>query len=384
MVYLDNAATSYPKPESVYRAVDSFLRSSGNPGRGGHALARRAEEAVEAVRLRVARFFHLPSPERVIFTLNATDALNMAIKGYLRPGDHVITTCLEHNSVARPLQSLSERGVHFTRIGCDQHGLLDVEALEKAITPATRLVVLTWASNVVGTLQPVAEVARICRRHGVRLLVDAAQAAGHIPIDVQAVGVDMLAASGHKGLMGPPGTGLLLLGPDVDLAPFREGGTGVASHLATQPHFYPQRLESGTPNTAGIVGLGAGLEFLTEVGVDRVAEHEAQLIEALWEDLASVPSVVLYGPPGSRGRAALLSFNVEGWDPVEVAAVLDQSFGIACRAGLHCAPWAHQALGTFPTGTVRFSVGYFNTMQDVEQAVRAVKALAASGRRGGP
>ncbi|MDI7250633.1 MAG: cysteine desulfurase [Bacillota bacterium] len=381
MVYLDNAATSFPKPESVYRAVDSFLRSSGNPGRGGHALARLAEEAVEAVRLRVARFFHLPSPERVIFTLNATDALNMAIKGYLRPGDHDITTSLEHNSVARPLQSLSERGVRVTRVTCDQQGLLDLEALDKAITPTTRLVVLTWASNVVGTLQPVPEVARICRRHGVKLLVDAAQAAGHIPIDVQAVGVDMLAASGHKGLMGPPGTGLLLLAPDVDLAPCREGGTGVASHLATQPHFYPQRLESGTPNTAGIVGLGAGLQFLTQVGVDRVAEHEAQLTEALWEGLASVPSVALYGPPGSRGRAALLSFNVEGWDPVEVATVLDQSFGIACRAGLHCAPWAHQALGTFPTGTVRFSVGYFNTMQDVEQAVHAVKAIVASGRR---
>lgn len=381
MIYLDNAATSFPKPESVYRAMDEVARSSGNPGRSGHALARRAEQEIEAARVRVARFFNAPSPERVIFTLNATDALNMALKGFLQPGDHVVTSCLEHNSVSRPLAALAQRGVTFTKTGCDPEGRVDVEALAAAITPRTRLVVLTWASNVWGTTQPVPEVAEVCRRRGVKLLVDAAQAAGHVPIDVRAAGVDMLVCSGHKGLLGPPGTGLLLLGADVDVSPLREGGTGVASHQASQPDFYPQRLESGTPNTAGIAGLGAALEFLGQVGLGRVIEHERRLLGALREGLAAVPSVKVYGPSDPEGRASLLSFNLEGWDPVEVATVLDQSFGICCRAGLHCAPWAHQALGTFPAGTVRFSVSHFNTLADVEQAVQAVRALAAAGRR---
>lgn len=385
MIYLDNAATSHPKPEAVYRAADRYLRESGNPGRGGHALARRAEAEVEAVRLRAARFFGAPDPERVVFTFNATDALNIALKGFLGPGDHVVTTVLEHNSVRRPLVSLAAaRGVDHTKVSCDGEGRVDPEAVGKAITPRTALVALTWASNVTGALQPVAAVAEVCRRRGVRLLVDAAQTAGHIPIDVAATGINLLACSGHKGLLGPPGTGLLIVGPDVDLAPLREGGTGVRSDLEAQPDFYPQHLEGGTPNVPGIAGLGAGLAFLADVGLDKVAAREGALIAALYEGLTAVPGVTVYGPRGPGGRAGVISFNVAGWDPVEVAAVLDQSFGIACRAGLHCAPWAHEALGTLPGGTVRFGVGYFNTLDEMAEAVRAVAAVAGTGGGGSP
>jgi len=380
VIYLDNAATSFPKPEGVYRAVDEVTRCTGNPGRAGHALARRAEAEIEGVRVRAARFFGTRWPERVIFTLNATDALNMAIKGFLQAGDHVVTTSLEHNSVSRPLAALARRGISFAKVGCDTEGRVDVESLKAAVMPRTRLVVLTWVSNVWGTVQPVEAVAEMCRRHGVKLLVDAAQAAGHVRIDMQAMGIDMLACSGHKGLLGPPGTGLLVLGADVDLLPWREGGTGVVSHQVSQPDFYPQRLESGTPNTAGIAGLGAGIDFLNQVGLPEVIGHESCLLGALREGLAAIPSVRVYGPARAADQTSLLSFNVEGWDPMEVAAVLDQSFGISCRAGLHCAPWAHQALGTYPTGTVRFSVGYFNTAGEIEQAIQAVRALAGAGR----
>lgn len=378
MIYLDNASTSFPKPEAVYRRMDEFARQSGNPGRGGHLLARRAEQEIERVRTLVARFFKASSQERVIFTLNATDALNMALKGFLRPGDHVLTSCLEHNAVSRPLARLAQNGVTFTRVECDSEGKVDVASLEKQFERNTRLLVLTWVSNVTGTVQPISSVAEICRRRGVKLLVDAAQAAGHVPIDMSASGIDMLACSGHKGLLGPPGTGLLILSDDVDLAPLREGGTGVASNLALQPDTYPQRLESGTPNTVGIAGLGAAVEFLLEIGQQEIAEHERRLIAILQAGLSAIASVKIYGSTDPEHRSGILSFNIEGWEPAEVAAVLDHSFGICCRAGLHCSPWAHEALGTYPGGTVRLSVGYFNTLDDVKKAVDAVKSLVSA------
>lgn len=377
LIYLDNAATSLPKPEQVWRAMECALSTLGNPGRGGHEAARAAEAAVAAVRSKAARFFNAPASERVIFTLNATDALNLALKGYLSPGDHVVTTPFEHNSVVRPLASLGRTlGVTSTEARADEEGVLDPAALEAVIRPQTRLAVVSWVSNVTGAVQPVAALAEVCRRHGVALLADASQAAGHVPIDVQAAGIDLLACSGHKGLLGPTGVGLLVLSEALDLRPQREGGTGIASQNPDQPEDYPYRLEAGTPNTIGIAGLGAGLDFLSEVGLPEVNGKEETLITGLWDGLAAIRGVTLYGPRQASRRAGVVSFNLDGWDPVDVATVLDQAYHVCCRAGLHCSPRAHRSLGTLPAGTVRFGVGYFNTPAEVETAVRAVAALA--------
>ncbi len=359
--------------------MEQALRTLGNPGRGGHQAARLAEQAVHDVRVKAARFFNAPVVDRVIFTLNATDALNMALKGYLMPGDHVVTTPFEHNSVVRPLAALAaSRGVSSAEAPADSEGLVDPAAFEGTIRPGTKLAVVSWVSNVTGAVQPVAALASVCRRRGVALLADASQAAGHVPIDVQAAGVDMLACSGHKGLLGPTGVGLLILAGGVDLAAQREGGTGVGSRDPDQPKAYPHHLEAGTPNTVGIAGLGAALEFLDEVGLEEVGRKEAELASILWDGLAAVPDVTLYGPREPSSRAGVVSFNLEGWDPVDLATVLDQSFGISCRPGLHCSPRAHRALGTLPAGTVRFGVGYFNTQAEVEAAVKAVESMARS------
>jgi len=336
-----------------------------------------AEETVLDARVGAARFFNAPVVERVIFTLNATDALNMALKGYLAPGDHVVTTPFEHNSVVRPLAVLAaSRGVSSAEAPADTEGLVDPAAFERTIRPGTRLAVVSWVSNVTGAIQPLAALASVCRRHGVTLLADASQAAGHVPIDVQAAGVDMLACSGHKGLLGPTGVGLLILAEGVDLATQREGGTGVGSQDPDHPRAYPHHLEAGTPNTVGIAGLGAGLEFLAEVGLEEVGRKEDELASVLWDGLAAVPGVTLYGPREASRRAGVVSFNLEGWDPVDVATVLDQSFGVCCRPGLHCSPRAHRALGTLPAGTVRFGVGYFNTPAEVAAAAKAVETIA--------
>ncbi|MBC7222839.1 MAG: aminotransferase class V-fold PLP-dependent enzyme [Anaerolineae bacterium] len=377
MIYLDNAATSWPKAPGVAEAMARFLQEeAGNPGRSGHRLARAAAHRVEAARRALARLLGVSPPERIVFTLNTTDALNLALKGLLRPGDHVITSSVEHNSVTRPLRALADEGVQVTKVPCFGDGTVDVEALSRAFRPNSRLVVLTHASNVTGAIQPVAEVARLAHEAGAWFLVDGAQTVGALPIRVADLGADLLAFPGHKGLLGPTGTGGLYVGPGVELRPSREGGTGTASEMETQPPDLPHRLESGTPNTVGLAGLGAALEYVEARGVEDIRQHEMALVQALREGLREVPGLRLYGPEEPEHSAGAVSFTLPGLEPAEVAAILDATFDVAVRPGLHCSPDAHRTLGTFPLGTVRLSVGPFNTLDEVHEAVACVAQIA--------
>jgi len=382
MSYLDNAATSWPKPESVYQTMDEFLRKKGgNPGRGSHSMAVAARETVEETRLLIARFINASEVERVIFTLNCTEALNLGLKGLLRPGDHVITSCIGHNSVVRPLRKLEQQGVKITRLPpCPETGVMSLHDIEEAITQETKLVVVTHASNVTGTIQPIEEYAVVARKYDLIFMVDAAQTAGKYPIDVQASNIDLLAFSGHKGLFGPPGTGVLYVGNRVGLDPLREGGTGSYSEQEEQPYLLPDRYESGTINSVGISGLGAGLRYIFSEGLERISAHGQYLIDRLIEGLANVPKVRLYGAKDRSKQAPIVSLNIEGYEPGEVGAILDQAFDVKVRAGLHCAPGAHRTLGTFPLGTVRLSPGYFNTKEEIDLTVHALEKIAKAGR----
>ncbi|MFZ5826069.1 MAG: aminotransferase class V-fold PLP-dependent enzyme [Bacillota bacterium] len=374
MIYLDHGATSHPKPESVYRAADEALRAGGNPGRGGHRLALAAGRRVMAAREAVAAFFGLADSSRVVFTASATDSLNLALKGLLRPGDHVITTRAEHNALRRPLAALERQGVAVTWLPVCPEGFLNPLDLRAALRPETRLIGIHHGSNVTGAIQPVADVAEIARRHGALLLVDAAQTAGSHAIHMERKGIDLLAAPGHKGLLGPQGSGLLLAAPGVDLTPVREGGTGSQSAAAEQPRTFPEGFESGTLNVPAIAGLAAGLAFLTEQGPAR---GEGERTRALAEGLRAIPGVRVYGPKDPASRCAVVCFSIEGLDPGEVEERLDEEYGVLGRAGLHCNPGAHEAMGTLAVGgAMRLSPGWATTEADVEAAVRAVAALA--------
>jgi len=379
MIYLDNAATSFPKPERVYIAMDEFLREKGgNPGRGSHSLAQAARRVIEETRWLLAQFLHVPEAERLVFTLNCTDSLNLALKGLLRSGDHVIISSLEHNAVMRPLHKLEQQGIKITRIPVSPAGITDEAEIEKAISPRTRLIVMVHGSNVNGVIQPVEKYGAIARKHDVLLLVDAAQSVGHLDLNVKECNIDLLAFSGHKGPFGPPGVGVLYIGPRVNLDTIREGGTGSFSENETQPEKLPDRFESGTMNSVGICGLGAGLQFILDTGLAKIIAHERKLMESLIFGLNPVPGVTLY-PAGTHvDQVPVLSFNITGYEPGEVAAILDQAFDIKVRAGLHCAPAAHKTLGTFPRGTVRISPGFFNTEAEIEQVVRAISKIARS------
>ncbi len=381
MIYLDNAATSWPKPPQVLAAMARFLTEVGaNPGRSGHRLSVEAGRIVYAAREAVAELFHAPDPLRVVFGMNATEGLNLALRGLLRPGDHVVTSSMEHNSVMRPLRALEREGVSVTVVPCSPEGLLDPQAVLEALRPETRLVVLNHASNVTGTLLPVAEVGRALQRTGgPLLLVDAAQSGGAVPIDMQADGIDLLAFTGHKSLYGPPGTGGLIIGERVPLEEFRpllRGGTGSRSEWEEQPDFLPDMCESGTPNGVGLAGLEAGVRWVLEQGVETLRAHEVELSQRLSDGLRETPGVTVYGPDDAHLRTAVVSFNIAGMEPSEVGMRLDEEFGIMCRVGLHCAPAAHRTIGTFPAGTVRFALGAFNTREEVDAALRAVARLA--------
>ena len=380
MIYLDNAATSWPKPEPVYETLGSFLREAGaNPGRSGHRMAVRAAAAVEGTRAALARLFGVDDPRRVIFAANATDALNLAIKGILSAGDHVVTTVMEHNSVRRPLRALEVIGVSTTKVPADAEGFVTPDAVRAALQPNTRLVAITHASNVNGAIQPIAEIAEVLADHGAFLLVDAAQTAGTLPFTLDEIGADLLAFPGHKGLMGPPGTGGLILGPRVeidDLTPVREGGTGGNSEEDFQPRSLPARYEAGTVNTVGIAALGAALEVIAETGVAAIGAHEREMTTRLIEGLREIPGVRVLSPSDPERRVAVVSITVDGWEPTDFGAALDDAFQIACRTGLHCAPEACQALGAFPGGTVRFSPGFFTTVDEIDRTIEAVRELA--------
>jgi len=378
IIYFDNAATSWPKPVNVYRRMDEFIRKWGaNPGRAGHRMAIGAERIIEETRYQIARFFGIQDYRRVIFTLNCTDSLNIGIKGLLRKGDHVITTYLEHNSVSRPLEGLVKKGlISVTRVRHNEEGFVNLEELSQAFTPQTRLVVVVHGSNVIGSLQPVREIGKIVRGKGAILMVDAAQTAGVIPIDVERDNVDLLAFPGHKALFGPPGTGGLYVGPKVGLQPWREGGSGVDSESELQPEELPFKLEGGTINTVGVAGLEAGIAFIQKEGIEKIRQHEMELTQYLLQKLSEMKKVRIYGSRDGEMRIGTVSFNIEGLSPAEVGAILDESFGIACRTGLHCAPYTHRKLGTFPEGTVRFSLGYFNTREEIDFAINSLAQIA--------
>jgi cysteine desulfurase family protein len=377
MIYLDNAATSFPKPEAVYEALDRFARQSlANPGRAGHKMALAAERALDEGRHLLNQFFHGQGPERFLFTLNCTDALNMAFKGLLQAGDHVITTDLEHNSVSRPLRALELAGViSLTRVHADGGGTIDPDDVRRAITPRTRLVALTHASNVLGTVQPVAEVGRIVRERNLTFLVDAAQTAGVIPVDVQAMAIDLLAFPGHKSLFGPTGTGALYVGPRVRLRAWREGGTGGDSASETQPGELPHFLEGGTPNVLGVAGLSAGIRYVMQQGLEAIHRHETELLARLHRQLEEKEGYQVFGHEDWSRRVGTLSFRSESLAAADLGAILDSEFDIAIRPGLHCAPYIHRSLGTFPEGTVRVSPGLFNSAEHIDVLAGALSEV---------
>ena len=392
MTYLDNAATSFPKPPEVHDRASAFIQSLGaNPGRGGHRLAAGASRMVDDTRLALARAINAgATPERVVFAHNGTDAHNMATTGVLagrrRPGApavaHVITSVLEHNSVSRPLEQLAADGaITLTRVRSSADGFVAPGDVAAAFTRDTRLVALTHASNVLGSVQPIAAVGAVVRERGdgrAHFLVDAAQTIGVEPIDVEAAHIDLLAFPGHKALLGYPGTGGLYVAPRVELAPWREGGTGGDSKHQVQPAEFPHRLEGGTHNTVGIASLGAGLAFIAATGREVIRAHEATLAARLLDGLAQIAGVTVHGPGVTQARVATVAFSVAGYASQDVGAILDTSFDIAVRPGLHCAPYCHQQVGTYPDGAVRASCGYSTTPADVDALLEAVSQIAAA------
>lgn len=379
-VYLDNAATSYPKPQVVYDAVLSYMQNIGvSPGRGTYREARRAEDIVRNTREAIAELFSVPDSSRVIVTSNITESLNLALFGFLRQGDHVITTEMEHNALWRPLRFLErERGVRVTTLPCLQGCAFDPASLTAAVTAKTRLIALTHASNVTGTLMPLEDVGDFCYSRGIPLLVDSAQTAGSYPIHVQKHHISLLAFTGHKSLLGPTGTGGLYIAPEINLAPFKYGGTGSNSLPDDQPGTLPDRYEAGTLNTAGLAGLNQSVRFLLNKTVEMIRAHELELTKYLLENIRNIPSITVYGPQHAEERVAVVSFNVDDVAAAEVACVLDEIYDIQVRAGLHCAPQAHRSIGTLTTGTVRVSPGYNNTVSDIELLSDALREIAAS------
>jgi cysteine desulfurase family protein len=384
MIYFDNAATSWPKPPGMAEAMVHFLDKVGaNPGRSGHRLSVEAGRIVYAAREAIAGIFHAPDPLRVVFGANATEALNLALRGYLRPGDHVVTSSMEHNSVMRPLRALAagegDGAIDLTVVPCSPEGFLAAADLEAAIRPQTVMIVLNHGSNVCGSLLPVREVGIIARRHGCLLLVDTAQTAGAYPFGAEADLVDFLAFTGHKALGGPMGTGGLIIGERVDLErfiPLKRGGTGSRSEREEQPDFLPDMCESGTANAVGLAGLAAAVQWIQERGVEAIRQHEVDLVRRLLAGLQEIPTVTLYGGLEATRQTAIISFNIAGLEPSEVGLRLDDEYGIMCRVGLHCAPAAHRTLGTFPQGTVRFGLSVFNTFEETDQALWAVREIA--------
>jgi cysteine desulfurase family protein len=381
MVYLDNAATTFPKPASVALAMEDACRQGvGNPGRAGHRWARHGEQILADARHLLNQLFHGQAYERFILTLNGTDALNIALKGIIESGDHVITGSLEHNSVLRPLAGLRQtKQIEITFLHADERGYYRTEDLRRSIRPNTKLVALTHASNVLGTVQPIEEFGDICRSNDVLLLVDAAQTAGCWPIDIEQMKIDLLAAPGHKALFGPTGTGFLYVGPRASVRPWREGGTGSHSEEREQPEELPDHLEAGTSNVHGIAGLVAGLRHVRETTVTSIQAHERQWAKELHDQLATIPGLEILSRGREDARVAIATFNVAGYSSQEVVSILDSAFDVAVRGGLHCAPLVHRHLGTTPDGAVRVSGSALTSSGDIHHLIDALQQL--SGHR---
>jgi cysteine desulfurase family protein len=376
-VYFDNAATSWPKPPGVWQAMDYFMHQVGaSPGRAGHKRTVEANRIVDETRELLARQFNIGNPEQIIFTLNATDALNIALKGLLKSGDHVVTSSMEHNSVSRPLYFLEQQGVQVTKVKCNHQGHLCVKETEAAIRPNTKLLVVTHASNVTGTLMPVKELGQLAKKYNLYFLLDASQTAGIEDIDVKAFNIDVLACPGHKSLFGPQGTGILYVGGGVPMIPLRQGGTGSKSETPDQPEIMPEKYESGTLNAIGIAGLGAGLKFIKKEGIKNIRQKEKQLAKRFLARAQQIPKIVIYGPLDMDKQVPVVSFTFINAKAGDIGKILDEKYNIACRAGLHCAPDAHHTIGTFKNKLIRFSFSYFNTPEEVDYALMALKQIA--------
>jgi len=362
----------------VGEALSHYLERIGaSAGRGAYREALEAKKILDQARSALAGLFNIPSADRLVFTLNATDALNLAIKGLLKPGDHVVTSGIEHNSVSRPLLGLAQsKGIEFTRVGVSLEGEIDWREFEAALRPNTKLLAFIHGSNVSGTLNPIGEIGERARKHGIPLLVDAAQTAGAYPIDVEALKIDLLAMPGHKGLLGPLGTGALWVREGLDLATLREGGTGSFSEEDQQPTTWPDIHESGSHNLVGLVGLKAACDFLRKEGIEKIRRHKMALLSQFYEGLKNFPSLRMVAPASVENNAGVVSLQFKDRNPQEVAARLDESFGVQVRPGLHCAPWAHRSFGTYPQGSVRFSLGYSNRPEEIEAALRAIASCA--------
>ena len=382
MIYLDNAATSWPKPTEVLKAMTDVLEcAGGNPGRSGHRLSIAAARVIYDTREELTRFFGISDPLRVIFTGNATHAINLALKGILKPGDQVVTSSMEHNAVMRPLRKLEKQGIRLSIVPCTADGSLDVRDLEKALNSATRLVVMTHASNVVGTLLPITEIASIAHQMGALLLVDTAQTAGAIPINMSEMGIDLLAFTGHKELQGPPGSGGLVIADGIEVSqiePLICGGTGSRSESEEQPDDLPDKFESGTANLVGIAGLGAGLKWITDRGIGEIRDHMIKLSQTLIDGLSALPKVNISGTLDPERSVAIVSFTVTGKRVSEIGLRLDEEYGVLSRVGLHCAPAAHRTIGSFPEGTVRLAPGFFTTVDDVQKAIKSISKVLRS------
>lgn len=376
MIYLDNAATSLKKPPCVAEAVVKAMETAGNAGRGAHGASLGASGIIYHARRKLAEFFGCPRADHVIFTANATGALNIAIYGLLGPGDHAIATDLEHNSVLRPLYDLKERGMALDFVPADKMGRMRYGDFETLMRPNTRAVVCTHASNVTGNALDIAQIAEIAHRHGALLIVDASQTAGCLPIDMAKMGVDALCFTGHKGLMGPQGTGGLCIRPGVELRPFMRGGSGVQSYDRHQPSQYPTRLEAGTLNGHGIAGLSAAVDYINQTGIEVLYQKEQALARQFYDGVSQIDGVTVYGDSTPGPRAAIVSLNVRDFDSAMVSDALYTDFGIATRPGAHCAPRMHAALGTEEQGVVRFSFSPFNTEEEIKTAVAAVRRIS--------
>lgn len=372
MIYLDNAATTFPKPNEVYDEVINCMKNyAANPGRSSHDMSLRASTKIAETRSEISSLFNIDNPFNVVFTVNATEGINIALKGFLKKGDHVITTVIEHNSVLRPLNYLKDEGIETTLLDVDEFGLLDLKMLENSIKANTKLIVINHGSNVLGTVQDIDKIGAIAKNNGIAFMVDASQTAGVFNIDVKKSNIDLLAFPGHKGLLGPQGTGALYVKEDIKLKEFISGGTGSNSSEMIQPEFLPDKFESGTLNTPGIVGLGEGIKFIKKIGTKNIREHEEKLTEYLLDELRKLSFIKVYGLKTAKNRAAVVSINVSNIDSSKVGYLLNKE-NIAVRTGYHCAPLIHKVIGTEEYGTVRISLGYFNTFDDIEKLINAL------------
>ncbi|MEL7656262.1 MAG: aminotransferase class V-fold PLP-dependent enzyme [Bacillota bacterium] len=373
MIYLDNGATSFPKPIGMLRAMNTcMLAYCGNPGRSGHRMSIKTGEEIYKARNTIGKLFHIEDCSRILFTLNTTESLNLGIKGVLEKGDHAITTSMEHNSVLRPLKALEAAGVETTIIRCAKDGTLNPEMIAKEIRDNTKLIICTHASNVTGTILPIKEIGNLAKKKKILFMVDGAQSAGCLPIDVNEMNIALLALPGHKGLLGPMGTGLLYVRDDVSLKPLKEGGTGSNSRDLNQPTEFPEGYESGTVNAPGIVGLGYAAKFITKLGIENIRAYEEELVWILDDALRNMGKLIVYGPMDCRKKTGIVTFNINDKSCEEVCDTLNSRYGIASRSGFHCAGLAHKTIGTYETGAVRLSVGPFNTKRDIATAIEAI------------